>query len=201
MDGPGYIVVIANHYAGCVAGRREANVFSYTSSVLAATHPNVIFVSSLKDTTSSGCMSWANSYASSWQGSGVDVSEIQPRYTLDSDFILRDTFFTPPYPHPSYAIVGPSGTHAGGELLSKFVGPCCGYASYGACSTATAFALNETLHAELGKAFGALASLYPGGSAPCMLSAWGAWSACSGCGASAPSQAGSRTRKRTILRE
>lgn len=126
-DGPGYIVVIANHYVGCNAGRREANVFSYTSTMIAANHPNVIFLSSLKDSNSLQCVSWSNEYASSWQ-TWVDDDEafttIQPMYTKDSDYVLRDAFFTPPFPHPSYAIVG-----ANGELLSKFVGPCCGYAN------------------------------------------------------------------------
>jgi hypothetical protein len=46
INGPGYIVVIANHYAGCVAGRREANIFSYTSSMIKNMHPNIIFISS-----------------------------------------------------------------------------------------------------------------------------------------------------------
>ncbi len=122
------------------------------------------------------------------------LGNVQPLYTLDSGFVLRDSFFTPPFPHPSYAIIGADGT-----VVSKFVGPCCGYSSYGACSVQTALALNRTIHSELQPALQQLAQLYnPGGVVDCKLGAWSAWSDCGDC-PSDSSSPGSRTRSRSVL--
>ena len=53
---------------------------------------------------------------------------------------MKDALFTRPYPHPSYVILDSSGV-----VRHKFVGPCCGYASYAGCSQATAMGLDAIL--------------------------------------------------------
>ena len=41
----------------------------------------------------------------------------QPSYVLDSEYALRDAYFTAPFPHPSYVLVD----HLG-AVRDKFVG-------------------------------------------------------------------------------
>jgi len=110
-----YITVIANHYTGCNAGRREASVFQ---DVAIRIHdgrdtPNVNFM------VGGDCGRWT---------------------VNDESYVLRDEFFTAPFPHPAYVILDWEG-----RVREKVVGPCCGYESYSDCPTATAEALNATL--------------------------------------------------------
>ena len=196
-DGPGFILVIANHYIGCNAGRREANVFSLTASTLHAAHPNVHFITSLKGGTVSSCQSWANTYASSWAASVSDTAVLnaqQPTYVFDDGYALRDAYFTPPYPHPSYVVIDHTGV-----VRHKFVGPCCGREDYFDCSDAEALTLDTTLSAHVEALLGELQATYPGGDSDCFLGAWSAWSDC-GCASEADAGA-TRTRSRSVLQE
>ena len=56
-----YITVVANHYTGCNAGRREAMIYAAHAEAIAAKHPNVIYLASLKGGGS--CSSWAEVFA------------------------------------------------------------------------------------------------------------------------------------------
>ena len=104
-----------------------------TQHQISKKHPNVIFLSSLKGGSSaSSCVAWADSYEANGAVDmlGVDTAGL----TINDDSAaMRDVFFTSPFPHPSYIIIDPHG-----KVRAKFVGPCCGYASYGSCTTNTA---------------------------------------------------------------
>ena len=62
----------------------------------------------------------------------------------DLNYELRDALFTPPYGHPSYAVLD-------GDLKvrAKFVGPCCGFESYYACDFDTVIGLDDKLSREI----------------------------------------------------
>jgi hypothetical protein len=49
------IIVVANYFVGCNAGRRESGVFAYSAQHLHDEHPNVMFISSVKGAGSGGC--------------------------------------------------------------------------------------------------------------------------------------------------
>ena len=96
--------MIANYFIGCEAGRREANVYSYVSTVLAKKYPNVLFLSSLKGGSASSCVAWADSYEQNGAVNllGVDTAGLT---VDDNSYAMRDVFFTSPFPHPSYIII------------------------------------------------------------------------------------------------
>lgn len=58
----------------------------------------------------------------------------------DNSLDIRDYFFTPPYPHPSYIILDENL-----EVTYKSVGPCCGYVSYFECTDDIAIGLDAIL--------------------------------------------------------
>lgn len=189
-DGLAHILVISNIYVGCDAGRREANVFSYTSNVIHEKHRNVIFMSSLKGGSADSCKSWSETYEA--QGvialSGQTFAEMQPFTINDAETQLRDALFLPPFPHPSYVIIDHNGI-----IREKFVGPCCGIASYFDCSTEMALELNSTLHAKLEPLIKEVEELY-GEGRDCILTDWSEWSECD-C------EFGSRSRSRGVLQQ
>ncbi|GMH84930.1 hypothetical protein TrST_g12806 [Triparma strigata] len=130
-------IVVANYFVGCNAGRRESGVYAYTSQKLHDLHKNIVFVSAVRG---GGCVSWSNTFKDFAEETfGYTVSSM-PITVADSDYIIRDSLFTSPFPHPSYVILDSKLT-----VREKFVGPCCGYESYTACSVATASTLDTTL--------------------------------------------------------
>mmetsp|Transcript_26644 Transcript_26644/g.59196 ORF Transcript_26644/g.59196 Transcript_26644/m.59196 type:complete len:1094 (-) Transcript_26644:98-3379(-) len=158
------IVVLANHYIGCNAGRRESGVFAHVAQRYhdmlnaapesdANERKKIIFVTSLKG--GSACERWADMY----QSDGVRLypdSEVTPRempWTVsDVDYRLRDDYFTTPFGHPSYVVLAPSRLGGavddeGGALVvrNKFVGPCCGFVRYSDCQPDTARELDAML--------------------------------------------------------
>ncbi len=58
----------------------------------------------------------------------------------DNSFEIRDHYFNPPYPHPSYMILDENL-----EVTYKSVGPCCGYVSYYDCTDEIALELDSIL--------------------------------------------------------
>ena len=70
---------------------------------------------------------------------GVKPSS-QPLTITDVNYDVRDFFFTPPYPHPSYIILDENL-----EVTYKSVGPCCGYVSYYDCTDEVALGLDGML--------------------------------------------------------
>eukprot|EP00418_Pyrodinium_bahamense_P047030 CAMPEP_0179196758 /NCGR_PEP_ID=MMETSP0796-20121207/97843_1 /TAXON_ID=73915 /ORGANISM="Pyrodinium bahamense, Strain pbaha01" /LENGTH=176 /DNA_ID=CAMNT_0020901175 /DNA_START=326 /DNA_END=852 /DNA_ORIENTATION=+ len=125
----------------------------------------------------------------------MDMASVVPEVTQpltihDGSYVLRDAFFTSPYPHPSYVIID----HLG-RMREKFVGPCCGYASYFSCSTNNALTLNQTLYNKISPLLGEIANLY-GGHADCFFDAWTEWGECNCAGSSF---SGTRSRQRTLL--
>jgi len=194
-QGPARIIVISNYYIGCNAGRREANVYSYTSTILHERYPNIIFLSSLKGGSSGQCKTWANRFE---QDGAVALGSlsgaIQPWTVHDEASQMRDAFFTAPYPHPSYTIIDYNG-----QVREKFVGPCCGRADYFDCSTQNALSLNDTLHEKLAPILKEVEDLY-GGNADCFFTEWTSWSTCS-CSGMLGVNSGTRARSRSILQK
>lgn len=188
-DAPSNLVVMANHYVGCGAGRREAAVFTYTATMIHSQFPNVVFLSSLKGGVGSQCLSWSGAYEAEGEKllpNGMEIT--QPQTVEDTDSTMRDAFFTAPYPHPSYVIVDHKGV-----VRHKFVGPCCEYAGYNQCSMSMALALNETLYTHIHDLLDEIATDVYGGSADCFVK-WSEWSECD-CDSDDQSQ----SRTRTIL--
>ena len=72
----------------------------------------------------------------------------QPYTISDINLDLRDYFFTPPYPHPSYIILDEKL-----NVVYKNVGPCCGYVSYYDCTDDVALRLDGMLSSEIYKIY------------------------------------------------
>lgn len=191
-----FITVMANHYTGCNAGRREASVFQDTATSIyndAAT-PNVNFITVLHG--GGDCGIWASRFASDGERNRKNA----PWTVMDESYVLRDEFFTAPFPHPAYVILDWEGV-----VRHKLVGPCCGYESYSSCPTDTAMALNATLtdavmalveeRAGILAARAAAAEDEPPPS-PCRVSRWSDWGPCIGaCGGND----GLQTKSRRIV--
>eukprot|EP00581_Thalassiosira_minuscula_P001325 CAMPEP_0183743662 /NCGR_PEP_ID=MMETSP0737-20130205/65330_1 /TAXON_ID=385413 /ORGANISM="Thalassiosira miniscula, Strain CCMP1093" /LENGTH=1037 /DNA_ID=CAMNT_0025979285 /DNA_START=500 /DNA_END=3613 /DNA_ORIENTATION=- len=135
-----HVTVLANYYTGCEAGRRESGVFAGLAQIIHdATSGYVNFITSLKG--GGNCFTWANIYQNDAMSMGFGVRpSTMPLTVSDGNYDLRDHFFTPPYPHPSYIILDENL-----EVTYKSVGPCCGYVSYYDCTTDVAMNLNKTL--------------------------------------------------------
>ena len=143
----GSIVVLANHYIGCNAGRRESGVFAHVAQRYHDLYGDrIIFVTSLKG--GSSCATWSNIYRNDakklYPGSAVVPSEM-PWTVSDLDYRLRDDFFTTPFGHPSYAVLAPGRDGGAVAVRGKFVGPCCGYIKYSDCQADTARELDGML--------------------------------------------------------
>jgi len=123
------VVVLANHYVGCNAGRRESGVFAhvaqryhdlYNTNTNSAKNQNdhrrIVFVTSLKG--GSACERWADIYQEDagrlYPNSTVRPSEM-PWTVEDTSYALRDDFFTTPFGHPSYVVLAPARLGGGGE--------------------------------------------------------------------------------------
>jgi len=143
---PGHVTVIANYYTGCAAGRRESGVFAgIAQRIHDETLGKVNFVTSLKG--GGNCAQWAGIYQSDALSMGLNNGKkptTQPLTVSDTQYDLRDSFFTSPYPHPSYIILDENLV-----VTSKSVGPCCGYVSYYDCTDDVALGLDETLTKEI----------------------------------------------------
>jgi len=140
FKGNGRVTVISNYYFGCNAGRRESGVFAHIAQRLYDEHPNrVMFVASNKGAS---CVTWANTMASDAHNfyPNFRKPEDMPIVMDDTDSILRDLLFTPPFGHPSYVVFD-------GDLKvrHKFIGPCCGKSGYYDCEEAEAKSLNDEL--------------------------------------------------------
>ena len=131
------VIVISNYFVGCNAGRRESGVYAYTSQRLHDEHPNVVFLSSVKG---GGCETWTERYNEFAEAEFGLLPTTMPITIEDTSYAVRDLLFTSPYPHPSYVILDSSL-----KVRDKFVGPCCGYESYTACSVDTASTLDSTI--------------------------------------------------------
>lgn len=124
------------------AGRRESGVFAHVAQKFYNRYGNrTTFITSLKGGAT--CERWAGTYQADAQElfpeSAVAPREM-PLTVLDEDYEMRDDWFTTPFGHPSYLILD-------GDLRvrHKFIGPCCGYEDYFACTADIATALDETL--------------------------------------------------------
>ena len=131
------VIVISNYFVGCNAGRRESGVYAYTSQRLHDEHSNVVFLSSVKG---GGCETWTERYNDFAEAEFGLKPTTMPITIEDSSYAVRDVLFTSPYPHPSYVIMDSSL-----KVRDKFVGPCCGYASYHDCSVETASTLDSII--------------------------------------------------------
>lgn len=143
---PGYVTVIANYYTGCEAGRRESGVYAgLAQKIHDETFGRVNFVTSLKG--GGDCAQWSDIYQTDavvlGLNNGVKPST-QPLTVSDKAYDLRDHFFTPPYPHPSYIILDENL-----EVTYKSVGPCCGYVSFYECTHDIALGLDDMLTKEI----------------------------------------------------
>jgi hypothetical protein len=109
------------------------------------TNGKVNFVTSLKG--GGNCAEWAGIYQSDALTMGLNNGvkpTTQPLTVSDSQYDLRDSFFTSPYPHPSYIILDENLV-----VTYKSVGPCCGYESYYDCTDDVALGLDATLTKEI----------------------------------------------------
>eukprot|EP00579_Thalassiosira_antarctica_P010657 CAMPEP_0201910854 /NCGR_PEP_ID=MMETSP0903-20130614/2060_1 /ASSEMBLY_ACC=CAM_ASM_000552 /TAXON_ID=420261 /ORGANISM="Thalassiosira antarctica, Strain CCMP982" /LENGTH=1038 /DNA_ID=CAMNT_0048445531 /DNA_START=117 /DNA_END=3233 /DNA_ORIENTATION=- len=138
----GHVTVIANYYTGCEAGRRESGVYAgIAQRIHDDTNGLVNFVSSLKGGGS--CSMWAGTYQSDALSMGLNDGvkpSTMPLTVSDESYDLRDHFFTPPFPHPSYIVLDENL-----EVTYKSVGPCCGYSNYYACTDNVALGLDKML--------------------------------------------------------
>lgn len=119
------------------------------------------------------------------------IPQEMPLTVLDEEYEMRDDWFTTPFGHPSYIVLD-------GDLRvrHKFVGPCCGYEDYYACTTDIATALDETLSGYIDNILlesgglaednaavtddGSSAALEPPATvASCPATGFSEWSACS----------------------
>ena len=111
------VIVMANHYIGCNAGRRESGVFAHVAqryhdmynTDMSNNKKRIIFVTSLKG--GSACQRWADIYQSDavrlFPDSTVKPAEM-PWTVSDTNYVMRDDFFTTPFGHPSYVILAPA---------------------------------------------------------------------------------------------
>ena len=150
------VIVMANHYIGCNAGRRESGVFAHVAQKyhdMYNTKKNkIVFVTSLKG--GSACENWASIYQNDavrlFPDSTVKPTEM-PWTVSDENYVMRDDFFTTPFGHPSYVILATSrlgqDEKGGGGMVvrDKFVGPCCGFIRYSDCQPETARQLDGML--------------------------------------------------------
>lgn len=93
------------------------------------------------------CELWAGVYQSDALSMGLNGGvkpSSQPLTITDVNYDVRDFFFTPPYPHPSYIILDENL-----EVTYKSVGPCCGYVSYYDCTDEVALGLDGMLTEEI----------------------------------------------------
>jgi hypothetical protein len=142
---PGYVTVLANYYTGCEAGRRESGVFAGLAQRLHnSSNGKINFIVSLKG--GGNCATWAQIYREDASGLGYTVSptDTMPLTISDDSNDIRDVFFTPPYPHPSYVILDENL-----EVTFKGVGPCCGYEDYYACTADVALTLDDMLSEKI----------------------------------------------------
>mmetsp|Transcript_20971 Transcript_20971/g.45468 ORF Transcript_20971/g.45468 Transcript_20971/m.45468 type:complete len:1024 (-) Transcript_20971:39-3110(-) len=146
----GHVTVIANYYTGCEAGRRESGVFAgIAQRIHDRTSGRVNFVSSLKG--GGDCSQWAGIYQSDALSLGLNGGvkpSTMPLTVSDGSLDLRDHFFTPPYPHPSYIVLDENL-----EVTFKSVGPCCGYASYYECTDEVALGLDAMLTDKINEVY------------------------------------------------
>mmetsp|Transcript_2585 Transcript_2585/g.3841 ORF Transcript_2585/g.3841 Transcript_2585/m.3841 type:complete len:694 (+) Transcript_2585:1788-3869(+) len=140
----GKIVVLANFYTGCNAGRRESGVFAHVAQRIWEEKNNrdkIVFVQSVKG--GGTCNQWADLYQRDAQrlypNTGV-VPDEMPWSVSDQNYELRDDFFTTPFGHPSYVIIDETGV-----VRHKFIGPCCGYERYSDCTVGIAKGLDQQL--------------------------------------------------------
>lgn len=146
LQSSGRIIVLANFYVGCNAGRRESGVYAHVAQRYYEAFPNdVTFLTSLKGGAT--CQQWADIY----QRDAVDLyptSSIVPKEMPiaihDEEYEIRDDFFTTPFGHPSYVILD-----ADLRVRHKFIGPCCGYESFFDCTADIARELDGTLSSYL----------------------------------------------------
>ena len=176
------VIVMANHYIGCNAGRRESGVFAHVAqryhdmyNTDTSQKKRIVFVTSLKG--GSACERWADIYQSDavrlFPDSTVKPAEM-PWTVADTNYVMRDDFFTTPFGHPSYVILAPARlgggdadasntgimgnqglfnpmgaqqtSGSGGMVVrNKFVGPCCGFIRYSDCQPETARELDGML--------------------------------------------------------
>ena len=101
-------IVVANYFVGCNAGRRESGVYAYTSQRLHDEHRNVVFISTVKGGGTGACASWSKTYADFAESTFDYPITSMPITVADTDYSLRDTLFTSPFPHPSYIILDSS---------------------------------------------------------------------------------------------
>ena len=185
----GHITVIANFYIGCNAGRRESGIFAHVAQRYYNEYGDkIMFINSLKGGAS--CNQWAQIYqddaASLYPDSDI-VPEEMPWTVNDIDFQIRDDFFTTPFGHPSYVILDENL-----KIRKKFIGPCCGYEDFFACTADIAMALDEKLSTIIDElieeqetptidedAIVTIPSSPPTSIDSCEVSDWSDWSPCS----------------------
>jgi hypothetical protein len=142
------IVVVANYYTGCNAGRRESGVYAHVAQRIWEEYSDeIVFIQSVKGGGS--CSSWADIYQS-------DANELYPQSNIvpkempwsvsDDDYSIRDDLFTTPFGHPSYVILdSTNNTNKDFQIIAKFIGPCCGYYDYYDCTADIAKQLDTQL--------------------------------------------------------
>jgi len=133
------VLVISNYYYGSNAARKESGVFAHTAQKLRDEFGKlVVFISSNKG---ADCRTWADEMATDALDYYPDSAEPDslPLVMHDTDSILRDLLFTPPFPEPSYVILD-------GDLKvrHKFTGPCCGLKN-GTCKRKGTKSLDEII--------------------------------------------------------
>lgn len=139
----GKIAVFANFYTGCNAGRRESGVFAHVAQRYFETHgeDKIVFIQSVKG--GGTCAQWAGLFQSDattlYPNSGIVPREM-PLSVNDVNYEIRDDLFTTPFGHPSYVILDYTG-----KVRHKFIGPCCGYASYYDCTADIAKSLDQQI--------------------------------------------------------
>ena len=179
----GRITVVANYMVGCNAGRREASAFAYVAQLYANEFGTgrVQFLSGLKG--GSACTTWAAEYRDYAEETfGLDIVD-QPYTIYDEDYAIRDLLFTAPYHHPSYVILD-----GAGEIVHKFVGPCCGLEAFDDCKKSHLLDLNETFATYLAPLLDAQTTRDDGDDEAdeedaCETTKWGDWSDCTvACG-------------------
>ena len=93
------------------------------------------------------CAQWSSIYQADAQNlypSSPVVPQDMPWSVDDTNYKIRDEFFTAPFGHPAYVVLD-----GNLQIQHKFIGPCCGYEEYRECTPEIARTLETTLRTYL----------------------------------------------------
>jgi len=185
FKGQGRVTVIGNYQFGCNAGRNEANHFARLATTMWEEHgERVTFIANAHGAP-------GDRWIQSMRNDG-GVTGKMPLVARDTNYVIRDLYFTAPFGHPSYVILD-----GDLEVRHKYVGPCCGKQRWTDCSSDDTTVLKNDLVKYIGDILSespdpvptqspieTLSPTQVEGPGSCETGKWSDWSVCSAsCGA------------------